>query len=467
MEDEATSTGQAFNAVLIIEGERTTDDREIQPGALSWRELPIPITNAEMTGEDHQGVVVGRIETIQRVGSEIRATGVFDLGSEAGRETARLVAEQLKRWVSVDMEVTSYDLFEEGDCQIDESPDSEIDFYPPADCHLIMRVTEGRIMGAAICAFPAFPGAVIIPADDALPPATENGRPATAAGEWVIPWDNSGTSTTPLTWTTSFNSTNPSPELVAVLKGEEPKMEPILAHALNYPTEPPADWFTDPTLDEPTPITVTAEGRIYGHAALWDSCHVGRPGICTAPPKSASNYAYYRTGSVACPDGCAIPTGRITLNTGHADLDLDAYSAAAHYDHTGAAVADVATGEDEYGIWFAGALRPNVNDEQVRILRASSLSGDWRPIGGQLELVGLLAVNVPGFPIARPLAASGVQVRVIEGVQTALVAAAGPSPEHPLLTRLAKLEARLTAVESVARPLRGQAAAEIRRSVTG
>jgi hypothetical protein len=37
------------------------------------------------------------------------------------------------------------------------------------------------------------------------------------------------------------------------------------------------------------------------------------------------------------------------------------------------------------------------------------LSGDWRRIGGNLELVAALAVNVPGFPVPRPrgLVASG------------------------------------------------------------
>jgi hypothetical protein len=54
----------------------------------------------------------------------------------------------------------------------------------------------------------------------------------------------------------------------------------------------------------------------------------------------------------------------------------------------------------------------------VHELRASGrVSGDWRRIGGQLRLVGLLAVNVPGFPIQAPRA------RVASGAPQALVAA--------------------------------------------
>jgi hypothetical protein len=44
---------------------------------------------------------------------------------------------------------------------------------------------------------------------------------------------------------------------------------------------------------------------------------------------------------------------------------------------------------------------------QIRALRASAPSGDWRPVNGSLELVAVCQVNVPGFPIARAMVASG------------------------------------------------------------
>jgi hypothetical protein len=65
------------------------------------------------------------------------------------------------------------------------------------------------------------------------------------------------------------------------------------------------------------------------------------------------------------------------------------------------AAADVTAGEDDFGIWVAGALRPGLRAEDVRALMASDVSGDWRRIGGSLELVAVLAVNVPGFPKIR------------------------------------------------------------------
>jgi hypothetical protein len=98
------------------------------------------------------------------------------------------------------------------------------------------------------------------------------------------------------------------------------------------------------------------------------------------------------------------------MGTGHAPIRQDLATAAAHYEDTGAVVADVSCGEDQHGIWVAGALRPDVTDAQVRALRSAPLSGDWRRHGGGLELVAALAVNVPGFPVPRvsALAASGV-----------------------------------------------------------
>ena len=174
----------------------------------------------------------------------------------------------------------------------------------------------------------------------------------------------------------------------------------ILASA-SVPVNPPREWFANPKLTERTPLTITSDGRVYGHAATWGTCHIGRPGTCVTPPKSRTGYAHFTVGHVTCDDGVQVRTGPITLGTGHAGLSLAARPAAEHYDNTGTAVADVAAGEDQFGIWVAGALRPGLAPERVRELGASALSGDWRAVSGSLELVALLAVNTPGFPIPR------------------------------------------------------------------
>lgn len=214
-------------------------------------------------------------------------------------------------------------------------------------------------------------------------------------------------------------------------------MEPLLA-AVVAPALPPRDWFDDPALDGPTPLTVTPEGRVYGHAAAFGVCHIANPhgdNSCVLAPRSRSGYAYFHLGSIECEDGSTVACGQITLGTGHAGRRADARAAAAHYDHTGSCVVDVCAGEDQYGIWVAGALRPNVSEEKVRELTGAKLSGDWRAIQGNLELVGILAVNVPGFPVPRPEArvavrASGEEVLALTaaGVVTEDCGCEGLSP---------------------------------------
>lgn len=180
---------------------------------------------------------------------------------------------------------------------------------------------------------------------------------------------------------------------------------------------PPHEWFTDPGFSVHTGITVTDEGRVYGHAAPWGECHIGTQDECITLPHEDS-HPYYMTGEVLCAGGERVAVGQITVGTGHAPLSYRASHAVEHYDNTGAAVADVAVGNDRFGLWVAGAIRPSVAASRVHELRASGrLSGDWRRIGGKLRLVGLLAVNVPGFPLPAPRA------RVAGGAPLALVAA--------------------------------------------
>lgn len=179
---------------------------------------------------------------------------------------------------------------------------------------------------------------------------------------------------------------------------------------------PPLEHFTSPGLTAATPYTVDPanENHVYGHLASWETCHVGREG-CVPPPHSTHDYAYFSTGEVVTAGG-PVPVGQITMNTGHATEDMDPRATVAHYDDTGTVVADVGVGEDDHGIWFNGELRPGITPEQRHALRAGALSGDWRRIGGNLELVAALAVNVPGFPIPREqlsVAASGAPMSLV------------------------------------------------------
>lgn len=209
--------------------------------------------------------------------------------------------------------------------------------------------------------------------------------------------------------------------------GKEPEpfrsLSAVTASAPAHPAmtglwKPPAEWFSDPELPFHCGIVVTDQGRLYGHAAPWGSCHIGIDGTCVTAPRE-NDHSHYMTGETVCDDGSRVAIGQITVGTGHAPLHYGAQAAAEHYDNTGTAVADVAVGNDKHGIWVAGAIRPNADPLSVYELRASGrVSGDWRRRGGQLRLIGLLGVNVAGF-----LEESKMRALVSSGQPQTLVAA--------------------------------------------
>ena len=192
--------------------------------------------------------------------------------------------------------------------------------------------------------------------------------------------------------------------------------------AYDYPLAPPADWFSDPGLDGQTKLTVTPEGRVFGHLAAWDVCHRDvTMRDCVLAPRSQKNYAPFHLGQVMTDDGSMLNVGKIVMDTRHADIRNSYAAAALHYDNTGDEIAIVCAGEDEYGLWVAGSVVPEASRRRVAKLRRSPLSGDWRAVDGHLELTAALAVNVPAFPV---YAMDGAE-------QLALVAAGTVYPEEP------------------------------------
>jgi hypothetical protein len=116
-------------------------------------------------------------------------------------------------------------------------------------------------------------------------------------------------------------------------------------------------------------------------------------------PKSRTNYRYFRLGPVLCADGTVIDCGKITLGAGHANEQWGVVPSREHYDNSALCAAVVNVGEDQYGIWVAGALTAGMTEEKIAELRRSPLSGDWRRVDGNLEMIAALAVNNPGFVV--------------------------------------------------------------------
>ena len=399
--EEAAPDGR-WEGVIAREGEMTGDGRMIEAGALRWDDLPIPLRVAFKDVGGHDGAeVCGRIETVERRdGGDIYATGTFDLGSAVGTEAFRQVSEQMSNGVSIDTDDVTFritakadmpeagvaDSGNEDDSAADPDPEGRVKVASMSSSDELMVIESARLRAATLVAVPAFATARVYAAGQA--PSTS--EPAER--------DENGDSET---------------EMARSAYVDPLSRDSLTAAAI--PTAPPEAWFKDPQLTGPTALVVEDDGRVYGHIAAWGTCHIGQVGKCVEPPTSPSNYAYFRTGELRTAEGTSVAVGHLTMGTGHAGPRDSANAAAEHYDNTGTVFADVAAGEDAYGIWVAGSLRPGITAEQVRVARSAPISGDWRTIRGSLELVGALAVNVPGFPVPRPqgLLASG-EVRSLQ-----------------------------------------------------
>lgn len=502
-----------FHSLLVVEGVWTGDGRYIEPDALTWRNLPLPLMGLDKTTDAHlEARLIGNITRIERMDREIHGYGTFVASEDP--EVMRLQAlikDGSLRGVSVDLDAMEYEVLIPAATPQDTP--AEGDGAQPGDTalpmeDLKMRVTAARIMGATVVPFPAFEEAFIeslaqltaavgvasklsghitamqsfddidftppegarAEAEKGLAWRDEYGRGGTAVGIARGRDISNGKSLSPSTinrmvsyfarhevdkqgegWSPGEDGFPSNGRIAWALWGGDPgrtwaekvqsqmqarqEAGSMTASALPglAPKTPPPGWFSDPGLNGPTPMTITMDGRIYGHVALWNTCHIGFSDQCVTPPKSAANYQYYLTGEVLCDDGSRVPVGQITMDTGHAPLNANGSRALAHYDNTGTAIADVRTGEDKYGIWMAGALRPDVDELKIKALMASDVSGDWRRIAGNLELVGVLAVNVPGFPKPR------VQVGEQDGIVASLIASipANEPTERKDLSRVA------------------------------
>lgn len=389
-----------WEGVIAREGEMTGDGRLIEAGALRWDDLPIPLRVAFKDVGGHDGAeVCGRIETVERRDNgDIYATGAFDLGSAVGTEAYRQVSEQMSNGVSIDTDDVTFRIMAKADMpeadvagsgndpDVEPDPDGRVKVAAMSSSDELMVIESARLRAATLVAVPAFATARVYASGQA--PSTSD--PAELD-----------------------ENVDSEKKMARSADADLLSLDSLIAAAI--PTAPPEAWFKDPQLTGPTALVVEDDGRVYGHIAVWGTCHIGQVGKCVEPPTSPSNYAYFRTGALRTAEGTSVAVGHLTMGTGHAGPRDSANAAAEHYDNTGTVFSDVAAGEDAHGIWVAGALRPGITAEQVRVARSAPISGDWRMIRGSLELVGALAVNVPGFPVPRPrgLLASG-EVRSLQ-----------------------------------------------------
>lgn len=350
---------RTWSAVLARLGVPTGDGRIIAPGGGGSRDLPLPLLYQAATDDGHGGAVI-----VGRIESLSIGDGMVTATGSMLTDIPYGALEQLEAGVlgpSVDLDDIEYTM----------------------DDQERVVITRWRVAGATLVAIPAF-------ADVSL---TLDPKPVDPVLQ------------------------DPDDPYVGV----GPYGNGLYAFAGAAPL-PPSDWFRRPDLDRLTPLTVSDSGRVFGHIAGWGTCHVGMPG-CVTPPYSASGYSYFHVAEQATAEGTVLPVGTLVAGPRHADPQLAFQAAQQHYDDPAAAVARVVAGEDEFGIWVAGWMLPGASDEARAVFTSSPVSGDWRRIGGSLELVAVCSVNTPGFPVPR------ARVAFSSGAQRTLVGQFGITPQ--------------------------------------
>lgn len=329
---------------------------------ITARATPLPLQWQKHTNGGHDtAVIVGKIDTITVTDTAVEAEGVLFDTPEA-TEAKALIEDGVIR-PSVDLvDVEAEYVYEDKD---GNRVDPDAEGFDPDGVREVVNITAGKVAGATLVSTPAFENTAIILGDE--------------------------------------------------VDGQEG--DTLVASVLTADTLAPVECFRNPELEGPTALTVTDNGRVFGHLALWGTKHIGGNGA--TPPHSNTGYALFHVSTLPTTGG-SVSVGRLTVGCGHADTSMGMRQAAAHYDTVGSTWAFVKAGEDEYGIWVAGVVNPTCDPDLVRMGAASPLSGDWRRVGSNLELVAALSVNVPGFPVPRSYSAreDSVMSLVAAGVPT-------------------------------------------------
>lgn len=365
-----------FSAIIAIEGVPTGDGRFLERRSLSFEDGPWPL-RFKPDGT-HDGIVVGTIDRVWRSGDEIRAAGTLHLDSSdpevtaAANRVAELSDEGLAG-LSVGMDDQRGELRIRKEAllevteeeELEESKDGRVVVGRWRSDDQLTVTTYARLREVSVTDQPAIVGTGL---------TLE--REAVAAAGGVKSW-----------------FANP-------VFGMDANQDDRLVWQKPLRSDESGHWGA--------PLTVTEDGRVFGHLATKGRCHASYTDICLNLDALDPSYSFdeFLTGEAVK----GVRTGPIVLNTSHsvrADGTIKDWDWLAN---TGQAVADVTVGQDQHGIWVAGRTRPGITPSQLAALKGSALSGEWTPAPGKLglRLSGILAVNGPGFAVARrPVTAAG------------------------------------------------------------
>ncbi len=366
--------------IIAQEGIPTGDSRIIEPGALTWGTGPWPLRWQPRDTSGHSdSLQVGSINRIWRDGQNIRAEGELSdsriaeiraavdrfaeladagtVGVSIGMDddTAELrVKKELIWWMEEDGEPPARDTTPDQDGRVRFAKFSVDDMR--------WHILSARIREVTAVDTPAFVDAALSLTGSQI------GLAAAMSG--------------------------PDPAFADPHFGADDKEDPRLVwQPANRPDEL-SGWGC--------PLTITDDEAFFAHVALRTRCH-GAFAACIPPPGN-DDFAHFLIGEATT----GVATGPIILDTDHGVDEQGRVKSHTHLADTGRSVADGAAGSDRHGVWIAGRLRPGLTAREKAALKGSTLSGEWHPIGGRLRLVGVLAVNSPGYLVRRRGLAAGL-----------------------------------------------------------
>lgn len=416
--------GTKFQTMLAPIGLSTGDGRRFAEGGITLDETPLPFEWVRSREGGHDGAVTvgvvqeaavltvkeaiaqGYVDAADAKGMDAKMSAVWargELFDGVDREEMPRLAEDTAEAVhlisagtlgpSVDLDsFEGIPVFEGTEDEVTWERLEEIYEETGEEPKIELLITQGRVRAATLVSIPAF---------------AETSRPLRLAADET------------------------TEEGVA----DETKRAAALIASVATETRPSVSAFTLPELDGPTPITWDWEnGRVFGHIATWQTCHVGYADVCVTAPKDESGaYAAFNRFPVETEDAGTVWAGRITVGGRHAPLELAVSDTTKVYDGK-AVAAHVRAYTDAHGIVVAGPIELPEDSPHRAALDRRKVSGDWRETADGLSLVEVLALSPgprahaePGFPIPGTFSRAGRQV--------ALTAALGPDPDAGTLLR--------------------------------
>lgn len=334
-----------IHGMAVLYDTPSGDGRMIRSGALTW-DLDVegvPIIWDREDG-DHSGMVLGRLDTAEDVGTGVMVTGRLfgtddPVAKAAVARTVELVAENAVGWsIMLDNETVEVTI---KDPDIVESDGETLIRYSATDDMAV--VTSGRLRHLAIVDTPAFPGA----------------RPVLGA------------------------------------------LDPVAA-SVGYLF--PSRHFDRWESRDPVPLQVDSDGRIWGHAA-GDGCfRDGNTAMCkkyTADPDPQMRN--FHTGTATLDNGEVIRVGVLTHAGLHAPTtNWDVLAQRQHHENSTKVYAKVRAWNDSRGrLCVAGSLIPGLSESERAQVAGLPVSFEAWPVAGVrgLTLVGIHAVPTPALPV--------------------------------------------------------------------